>query len=115
MKGVTFCYLLLLVALAIGQYRTCSSGYIIGTMYIVRIVNNGDDKPVDFTCKSEDDEISRNLTSTGTQFEFGFRLDLDPYFNCNIRYDSFHADIQGIYLYMIKFDDYVKKYEWINN
>ncbi|CAB4292526.1 unnamed protein product [Prunus armeniaca] len=138
MKGKTLrvlYYFLLLASLAF-KPSSCSSTLSIGKKYFVRIVNDLDNKPLDFSCKSGDDQINRSLPNAGSNFEFGFRLGFTTQFNCDLRYSTYHAMIiafrddeallndcggvhciwsareDGIYLYRIKHDDYKKWYDW---
>ncbi|ONI29881.1 hypothetical protein PRUPE_1G219300 [Prunus persica] len=54
--------------------------------FFVRIVNNLDNKRLDFDCRSEDSVIDRSLPASGDEFEFGFRVNFQftTYFFCNL-------------------------------
>ncbi|KAB1210142.1 hypothetical protein CJ030_MR6G003879 [Morella rubra] len=105
----------------------------------VRIVNNLDNKQLDYHCKSKDDDLGRRSMQAKEVWEFAFHIDftLDTLFYSDFWYDNFHASFDvfrsdptfhqyqcggdhciwkaqddGFYLFLIPKNEFVKKYDW---
>ncbi|XP_004309768.1 PREDICTED: uncharacterized protein LOC101313175 [Fragaria vesca subsp. vesca] len=107
-----------------------------GKKYFVRIVNNLDgNQELTFKCFSEDDIIGPRTIPPNEQFEFEFRETLFTFFQRSAWYSNYTCDFQafnqkavdahcggvhciwtarqdGMYLFNIQTQEYVKKSDW---
>nr|XP_023922412.1 S-protein homolog 5-like [Quercus suber] len=105
--------------------------------HYVRIVNNLNNKPLNYHCKSGDDDLGLKTPQFKEEWEFSFHLNIQDImlFYCYFSYENFHAAFvalngdpdqrldcggdhciwtaqeDGFYLYQIKHNQNVKQYD----
>ncbi|KAB1210141.1 hypothetical protein CJ030_MR6G003878 [Morella rubra] len=131
--------------LVVALFVDLSSCGIIGGAFkrrYVRIVNNLDNKQLDYHCRSKDDDFGRKSLQAKEEWEFTFRDNFvdSTLFYSDFWYDTFHASFDvfkgdtnfhdyecggdhciwkaqedGFYLFHIQKNVFVKKYDWEKN
>ena len=106
--------------------------------HYVKIVNNLNNKPLNYHCKSGDNDFGPKTLQFKEEWEFSFYINLQDttLFYCYFSYEIFHAAFEvfngdpdhrldcggdhciwmaqedGFYLYQIKHNENVKKHDW---
>nr|POE64653.1 hypothetical protein CFP56_64800 [Quercus suber]POE64654.1 hypothetical protein CFP56_64801 [Quercus suber]POE97982.1 hypothetical protein CFP56_51964 [Quercus suber] len=106
--------------------------------HYVRIVNNLNNKTLNYHCKSGDDDLGLKTLQFKEEWEFSFHLNVrdTTLFYCYFSYENFHAAFvafngdpdhrldcggdhciwtaqeDGFYLYQIKHNENVKQHDW---